>query len=185
MACFSKDIGRFLNKGLEPIPDDFKHRASAFFTPELMALFLYRLAHYLHARGWFRLARLVTFLNYVIHKISIPPHACLGPGAHIPHPAGISFAGTAAANLTMYSLAVCGPAEADPDARLSDCPELGNHVTLGAHAVVMGPVRVGDNAKIAYSMRVTRDVPAGAIVVSSALRMRIGPRPPLRVAETA
>lgn len=173
--CYSADILRFLNKGDEPIPDDFKHRLSALATPEMSALFFYRLAHYLYVNGWRRLARWVSATNLFIHKIWIPPQSCVGPGLHIPHPPGVTFAGRAGAGLTIYSLAICGPWEPSPDPPLESCPVLGDHVTLGAHAALMGSFTVAANVKIAYSLRVTSDIPQNSLVVSNALRMKIRP----------
>ncbi len=42
---------------------------------------------------------------------------------------------------------------------------LGDHVTVGAGAVVLGPVHLGDGALIGANSVVTRDVPAGHVAV--------------------
>ncbi len=166
----SADVRRFLAKSPEiVVPDDWKHRISAWCTPQMMAVFVYRASHFLHARGWRRAAALLSRFNLFLHKVSLPPETCIGPGLLLPHPAGVTFSGTAGRDLTLYSLAVCLPWPA------AACggPRLGDRVTLGAHAAVMGPVSIGDDVKIAYSLRVARDVPPSVMVVSSALRMAV------------
>ncbi len=171
-ATLSADVRRFLNKSPEVVvPDDWKHRLSALCTPQMMAVFLYRASHFLHARRWRRAAALLARFNLLVHKVTLPPESCIGPGLLLPHPAGVTFSGTAGRDLTLYSLAVCLPLPATVSGRRA--PRLGDRVTLGAHAAVMGPVSIGDDVKIAYSLRVARDVPPSVMVVSSALRVAV------------
>ncbi len=53
----------------------------------------------------------------------------------------------------------------------NDAPKLGRGVTLGAGAVVMGNVKIGDGAKIGPNAVVTIDVPAGALAVAPPARV--------------
>lgn len=46
----------------------------------------------------------------------------------------------------------------------TDCPEIGDNVTIGAGAVVIGKIHVGDNAIIGANAVVVKDVPANAVV---------------------
>lgn len=178
-ASLSEDILRYLNKSPEnqAAGDTLKSRLGALMTPNLLALLLYRVAHYLYVNGWPRSARLVTSLNSLIHRVSIPPQSCIGPGCFLPHPAGVTFCGTAGQGLTLYSQAVCCPGEVFLEGPVEAGPHLGNRVTLGGQAVVVGPITVGDDAKVAFSTRLDRDAPAGVIVVSRALRAIVRPRP--------
>ncbi len=138
------DIERYLTKSAENIAlgRSRKRWWSAFLTPELQCLALHRLAHLLHCRGWPRAATLASRLNQLLHKVQIPATACIGPGCRLSHPAGVVFEGSAGRELTLFGMAVCctGPA-ADP-------PVLGDGVTLGAHAVLQGPLRVGSRCQI-------------------------------------
>ena len=45
-------------------------------------------------------------------------------------------------------------------------PKLGDRVTVGAHACVIGPVTIGDDVFIGAQVLVTRDVPAGSKVTA-------------------
>lgn len=42
---------------------------------------------------------------------------------------------------------------------------------MGGHAVVMGPITVGDDVKVAFTVSLDRDAPAGVLVVSKVLRI--------------
>lgn len=44
-------------------------------------------------------------------------------------------------------------------------PQIGNNVIVYSGAVIVGPVKIGDNAVIGANAVVTQDVPAGAIAV--------------------
>jgi serine O-acetyltransferase len=169
----SSDILRYLTKSEANRAggNDFKHRLSAFATPELLALTAHRLAHYFYVKGWRRLARGLTWWNRLVHRITIEPASCIGPGLHIPHPATIYFAASAGRQLTLYPHAICcAHPPGSSEWRLGN-PSLGDHVTVGANSSVLGPVRIGDGARIAFSQRVVDDVPPGSMVVSSAIRV--------------
>lgn len=169
---FSEDMHRFLTKSPHVVvPHDWKHRVSAACTPQMLAVFLYRISHYLHARGWRRCAVLLSRCNQLLHKVAIVPESCIGPALLLPHPTGVTFCGIAGRELTLYSLAVCSSLRG-PGSR-AGLPRLGDRVTLGAHAVIMGPVSVGNDVKIAYSIRVIQDIPPRVMVVSNALYVRI------------
>jgi serine acetyltransferase len=87
----------------------------------------------------------------------------------LPHPPGTTFCGRAGVGLTMYSIATCCP-RAESSWGVENGPQLGDGVTVGAHAVLQGPIRVGDRSRIGFSVCVDRDVPAGVLVVSRTMR---------------
>jgi serine O-acetyltransferase len=185
------DVVRYLHRSPESASggDDFKHRLSAFCTPQLFSLAGYRISHFLWLREWRRIATVVARINQFFHRVAIHPASCIGPACLLPHPAGVTFYGTAGRELTLYSLAVCCPkaGEFSP----AHGPKLGDRVTVGAHAVVLGDVRVGSDTKIPFSIVLQNDAPPGVIVVSKTLRMTarstvVIPEaaPPLAVAES-
>jgi serine O-acetyltransferase len=170
----SEDIRRFLEKSPEnrAAGDRFKTRVSAFLTPQLMSLAGHRAAHWLHVNGLTRTARLVSGLNFLLHKVSITPDSCIGPGCHLPHPTGLCFSGIAGRGLTLYSLSFCGPREDGLASGAS--PRLGDRVTLGGQAIVLGAVSIGSDTKIAPRVTLSADAPSGVLVVSRVLRPRRG-----------
>ena len=170
------DLQRYLNKSPEnqAAGNSFKSRLSARLTPEWMALAVYRFSHFLYLNGWRRLSVVLFAVNSAMHRTFIPPSSCAGPGFHLPHPAGVTFIGSAGSDLTLYSLAVCCPLRWDDPA--DHGPFLGDRVLIGAHAAVMGPARVGDDARFAPGVRVTQDIPQGRIGLNDFLRPRFVPQ---------
>jgi putative colanic acid biosynthesis acetyltransferase WcaB len=64
------------------------------------------------------------------------------------------------------------------DESASDCPVIGNGVDIGANAVVLGPITIGDGAIIGAGSVVVKDVPGGAVVAGNPARLiRGGPFP--------
>jgi serine O-acetyltransferase len=55
--------------------------------------------------------------------------------------------------------------------RINDGPKFGHRVDIGAGAVIVGKVKVGDDARIGPNAVVMTDVPAGATVFVDAPRM--------------
>ncbi len=51
------------------------------------------------------------------------------------------------------------------------CPVLGDHVDVGAHAIVLGGVKLGDGCKIGAGAVILSDVPAGATAVGNPARI--------------
>jgi serine acetyltransferase len=176
-ANVSEDIFRYLTKSPDNLAggDDLLHRVSAFFTPELMCLFLHRISHYLWGNSHRRLAVAMSRLNCIVHKVSITPQSCIGPGCRLSHPPGVTFHGRAGRGLTLFSLAVCCAEEPRFGEPVETGPRIGDRVTIGAHAVLIGPVMVGDDTRLSLGAWVNRDTPARVNVISNAFYKR--PRP--------
>jgi serine O-acetyltransferase len=137
-------------------------------TPSLMCCALHRLAHAAFGRGWTRLARAIARINAFVHRAVIDPAADIGPGLYIPHPTGVVFQGTAGANLSLYTFAAVIPRVpmlfSSGDGKL--CPRIGNDVSIGAFAMVFGPLLVGDRSRIGPNVVVADDVaPDSALMV--------------------
>src|SRR5450755_3231097 len=173
----SEDLVRYLNKSPANIAqgDTFKGRLSAFLTPDILALLLHRISHYFHVRNWRRLAVGLSLLNSVVHHVSITPQSCIAAGCRLAHPSGVTFHGRAGSGLTLYSLSICCPKEPVLGLPLALGPILGDRVTVGGNAVVMGPIRLGDDTKVAFTVWIDHDVPAGSLVVSAVLRPTMHP----------
>lgn len=166
------DIHADILRHLHRSPEDSQRgertvrRVSAFLTPQLMALALYRVSHYLHVRGWRAPAHALAGVNFILHKVRLPAATCIGPGCRLAHPAGVVFEGSAGSDLTLFSYAVCiaGPVA---DARCA--PRLGNRVTLGGHAVLCGGITVGDDVRISPCAVVIRNAEADTMVAAQAM----------------
>jgi len=167
------DILRYLNKSPEnqAAGDNPRSRLGAILTPQILCLVLYRLSHWLFVAGYRSLAVVLSRFNQLVHRVTLPPQSCIGPGCFLPHPAGVAFLGRAGRGLTLYSLSVCGPNRPWlPEGPVEDGPNLGDDVTVGALAGVAGPITVGSSTKVAFGVNIDRDTPAGVMVVSTAMR---------------
>ena len=142
--------------------------------PGTMCCALHRLAHWLWCKEWRRAAGLLARINYVVHKAEIAPGASIGPGMYLPHTVGVLFQAHAGSGLTLYTNCQVAPRRATPacGAVPQDAPVLGNDVTIGAYAVVLGPARIGDAARIGPAAVVTGDMRAETATISR-LRPRL------------
>jgi serine O-acetyltransferase len=129
-----------------------------------MVLKLHHLSHELWSRGFHRPAKLLAFAIRVVFGAVLPPETRLpddlvlhhdGLGVVI-HPNVVIGKG---AQLQHHVCLATNVARRDPRRIV-----IGDDVAVGAHAVVLGAVRIGDRAIIGAGAVVTRDVPADTTV---------------------
>lgn len=144
--------------------------------PGVHALICYRVAHYLHERGHSFAARAISQSARTLTGIEIHPGAKIGRRLVIDHGAAVVIGETAEIgdDCTIYQGVTLGGTGKDTGKRH---PTIGNHVLIGAGAKVLGPFRVGDNAKIAAGAVVLEAIPDGATAVGIPARVvRLGDR---------
>jgi len=146
---------------------------SAFLTPQLVCICLYRLSHFFFCRNFRRIAQVVAYGNQYLHKAFFDPGSCIGGGLYLPHPAAVVFSGKAGRNLTLYAGAVC-MLHVQGRCRGATAPTLGDHVSVGSRAVIVEPVMVGSRTSIGFGAVVTKDIPenSAAIPVSRMITIR-------------
>ncbi len=174
----SSDVARFLDYGYrgQEKGHTLRRLLVTCAKPKFLSLFVYRVSHVLAVRGWTGVAILLSHMNLFVHKVRIPPQSCIGPGCYMPHPAALTFCGTAGRDLTMYARSACCPREPLLEAAVDKGPRLGDRVTIGGHVAVIGSITVGDDTKIVPGTRLDRDAPAGRIVLSRVMRPTSRPR---------
>ena len=130
----------------------------------LHATFWYRVAHWLHLRKFHFLARCISQITKFFTGIEIHPGATIGRRLVIDHGTGIVIGETAEVgdDCLLYQGVTLGGTGKDVGKRH---PTLGNNVMVGSGAKVLGPFKVGDNARIAANSVVLREVPENATVV--------------------
>jgi serine O-acetyltransferase len=135
--------------------------------PPVLCSAAYRTSHWLHSHAFKRMAHLVGWLNFLVHRADLAPASEIGPGLYIPHTAGVVFHGRAGSHLTLYcrSAAIGARLDPRPDQVGDDCPHLGNHVTLGAFSIVKGPVTIGNHTLVGASSVVAHDLPANLMAL--------------------
>jgi serine O-acetyltransferase len=119
---------------------------------------LHRLAHRLYLRGVPVLPRLVSHFTRFVTGIEIHPGAQLGRRLTIDHGMGIVIGETAEVgdDVLLYQGVTLGNARFQRGKRH---PTVGNNVVIGAGAKVLGPITVGDGARVAAGAVVINDVP--------------------------
>jgi serine O-acetyltransferase len=132
--------------------------------PGLHALWLHRLAHGLWQRNHHLIARFLSHCSRFLTGIEIHPGARIGRRFFIDHGMGVVIGETAEIgdDVLLYKGVVLGGTTLD---RVKRHPTLGNGVIVGSNAVVLGAIKVGDQAKIGSGAVVIRPVPAHATVV--------------------
>ncbi|NLM51749.1 MAG: serine O-acetyltransferase [Firmicutes bacterium] len=130
----------------------------------LHAVWLHRLAHALYKRGLVLLPRLISQFNRFLTGIEIHPSATIGDGLFIDHGMGVVIGETTEIgdNVTIYQGVTLGGTGKDQGKRH---PTIGNNVVIGAGAKILGPIKVGDCAKIGAGSVVLKEVPPHTTVV--------------------
>ncbi|WPP47536.1 serine O-acetyltransferase [Pseudomonas sp. AN-1] len=147
--------------------------------PGVHAILIYRLAHRLWRSGWRYPARLLAFVARLVSNVDIHPGAVIGPRLFIDHGAGVVIGETAeiGEDVTLYHGVTLGGTSWRKGKRH---PTLGDGVLVGAGAKVLGPISVGNHARVGANSVVVQDVPDGCTVVGipgKVVRLREAGRP--------
>ena len=134
------------------------------------ALIYYRIAHFFYKIHWYFIARWISQAGRFRTGIEIHPGATIGKCLFIDHGMGVVIGETTEIGdyCTIYQGATLGGTGKDVGKRH---PTLGNHVMVGAGAKVLGPFKVGDNAKIASGAVVLSAVPENTTAVGIPARV--------------
>src|ERR1700704_2339491 len=132
--------------------------------PGFHALLFHRLAHRLWDLEFKWLARFVSHLSRWLTGIEIHPGAAIGRRFFIDHGMGVVIGETAEIgdDCTLYHGVTLGGTSWNKGKRH---PTLGKGVVVGAGAKILGPILIGDGARVGSNSVVVREVPAGATAV--------------------
>ncbi len=132
--------------------------------PGFHALVIHKLAGWFWARGLRWLGRFSSHLGRFLTGVEIHPGATIGRRVFIDHGMGVVIGETAEIgdDSTLYHGVTLGGTSWNKGKRH---PTLGKGVVVGAGAKILGPIMIGDGARIGSNAVVVRDVPAGATVV--------------------
>lgn len=132
--------------------------------PGFHALLLHRCSHWLWARGFHWPARYVSFLGRWLTGIEIHPGAQIGRRCFIDHGMGVVIGETAVIgdDCTLYHGVTLGGTSWNKGKRH---PTLKNGVVIGAGAKVLGPIEIGEGARVGSNSVVVKPVPDGVTVV--------------------
>ncbi len=138
--------------------------------PGLHALLVHRLSRRLWHLNLKWLARFVAHLGRWLTGIEIHPAALIGRRVFIDHGMGVVIGETAEIgdDSTLYHGVTLGGTSWNAGKRH---PTLGKGVVVGAGAKILGPIFIGDGAKVGSNAVVVKDVPAGATAVGIPARI--------------
>ncbi|MEP6798735.1 MAG: serine O-acetyltransferase EpsC [Lapillicoccus sp.] len=141
-------------------------------SPGLHAIWAYRAAHRLWLAPGYRLpARLLSQWARRVTGVEIHPGASIGRRFFIDHGMGVVIGETAIVgdDVMLYHGVTLGGRSLQ---RVKRHPTVGDRVTIGAGARVLGDITIGDDAQIGANSVVTKDVPAGWVAVGIPAQIR-------------
>jgi serine O-acetyltransferase len=134
--------------------------------PGVWALGFHRVAHRLYRARLFLAARIVNHVARLLTAIDIHPGARIGRNFFIDH--GFVVIGETAEigdDVTIYQCVTLGGTSPDNGVAGKRHPTIADGAIIGSGAQVLGPILVGPRARVGANAVVTRDVPAGAVMV--------------------
>jgi serine O-acetyltransferase len=143
-----------------------RSRWDVLFYPGVWALVLHRVAHWLWEGRLYFLARLVNHFSRFLTAIDIHPGAKIGQRFFLDH--GFSVIGESATigdDVTIYQHVTLGGTNPTTGVGGKRHPTIRSGVVIGSGAQVLGPIEVGEGAKIGANSVVTKDVAPGSTVV--------------------
>ncbi|WP_218883839.1 MULTISPECIES: serine O-acetyltransferase EpsC [Allobranchiibius] len=142
-------------------------------SPGLQAVWMHRAAHRMWSRGgrWRLPARLVSQAARAATGVEIHPGATIGKRLFIDHGMGVVIGETAEVgdDVLLYHGVTLGGRSLN---RVKRHPTVGDRVTIGAGARVLGPIRVGPEAQIGANAVVVKDVPPRAVATGIPAKVR-------------
>jgi len=159
-------LGRFredLDAAIERDPAVDSRLEMALASPGLHAIWVHRLTHWMWTKPGGRLvARLLSQLARALTGVEIHPGAQIGRRFFIDHGMGVVIGETAEVgdDVLIYHGVTLGGRSME---HVKRHPTVGNKVTIGAGARILGPVYIGDRVQIGANSVVVKDVPAGAV----------------------
>jgi serine O-acetyltransferase len=146
--------------------------------PGVHAVIFHRLSHALWGIGLKWLARVISNIARLFTGIEIHPGAVIGRRFFIDHGMGVVIGETAIIgdDCTLYHGVTLGGTSWEKGKRH---PTLENNVVVGAGAKVLGPIVIGEGARIGSNAVVVKEVPPGSTVVGVPGKLITSHRPEL------
>ena len=139
--------------------------------PGVKAVFFHFVASKLWEIKFYLIGRMISQFSRFLTGIEIHPAAKIGKNLFIDHGMGVVIGETSEIgdNVTIYHMVTLGgispSIDSDSQRNLKRHPTLKDNVVIGSGAQVLGPVIVGENAKVGANAVVTKDVPENAVMV--------------------
>lgn len=136
----------------------------ALLYPGPKAILIYRIGHFFYGLRLHFIARFFCELARFLTGIEIHPGAKIGRRLVIDHGMGVVIGETSEVgdDCIIFHGVTLGGVKFDPVKRH---PTVGNRVLIGAGAKILGPVVIGDDAKVGANAVLTKDLPAGQVFI--------------------
>ena len=149
--------------------------------PGVKAVFFHRIANFFSTAKFHLIARIISQFSRFLTGIEIHPNAKIGKNLFIDHGMGVVIGETSEIgdNVTIYHAVTLGgispSIDSDRQRHEKRHPSIGNNVVIGSGAQILGPVKIGDNARVAANAVVVNDVKENATVIGiPAKEIKIG-----------
>ena len=139
--------------------------------PGVKAVFFHQISNFFYKGGFDLIARIISQTIRFFTGIEIHPGAKIGKNLFIDHGMGVVIGETSEIgdNVTIYHNVTLGGSSPSIDSERQRHekrhPSIGNDVVIGSGAQIIGPIKVGNNARIAANAVVVKDVPENATMV--------------------
>ena len=139
--------------------------------PGVKAVFFHQISNFFYKAGFDLIATIISQTVRFFTGIEIHPGAKLGKNLFIDHGMGVVIGETSEVgdNVTIYHAVTLGGSSPSIDSEKQRHekrhPTIGHDVVIGSGAQIIGPVKVGNNSRIAANAVVVKDVPENATMV--------------------
>ena len=139
--------------------------------PGVKAVFFHHISNFFYKAGFDLIARIISQTVRFFTGIEIHPGAKIGKNLFIDHGMGVVIGETSEIgnNVTIYHAVTLGGSSPSIDSERQRHekrhPTVGNDVVIGSGAQIIGPIKIGNNARIAANAVVVKDVPENATMV--------------------
>ncbi|MBL4690074.1 MAG: serine O-acetyltransferase [Rhodospirillales bacterium] len=139
--------------------------------PGFHALMVHRLSHWLWKRGIFLIARFISYMGRIVTAIEIHPGAEIGRRFVIDHGTGVVIGETSIIgdDVTLYHSVTLGgtsPAvNSGSQVGQKRHPTVKDNAIIGSGAAILGPITIGEGARVGSNSVVTKDIPASVTAV--------------------
>ena len=139
--------------------------------PGVKAVFFHQISNFFYKAGFDLVARIISQTIRFFTGIEIHPGAKIGKNLFIDHGMGVVIGETSEIgdNVTIYHNVTLGGSSPSIDSERQRHekrhPTIGNDVVIGSGAQIIGPIKVGNNSRIAANAVVVKDVPENATMV--------------------
>ena len=139
--------------------------------PGVKAVFFHKISNFFHIAGFHILARIISQLNRFFTGVEIHPNAKIGKNLFIDHGMGVVIGETSEIgnNVTIYHNVTLGGISPSIDSERQRHekrhPTIGDNVVIGSGAQILGPIKVGDNSRIAANAVVVKDVKENSTMI--------------------